>query len=92
MARVVVAGAGNAAYICAGNNIATPDGDEVEVVARVLLVPESIAKRRDWSHPVFMQGLVLDILEERVVLLRRNGPIMHARTPWVDGSTTHGCV
>jgi len=92
--RVGVPGRGSAhAFeLCAFCDVFAPYCDEIEVVARVLHVPHSGSERRDGCDPVLVQSVVLDVLEERVVLLRCYRPAVNRWSPWVGGPSAHGCI
>lgn len=64
-----------------------PDGQEVEVVAAVLHVPDAVLAV---AEPVAVEAPLLNVLQQAVVLLRANGPALPAHAKGVVGRGGNG--
>ena len=67
-------------------NVATPDSEEVEVVALVLHAPDALVI----SEAIFLHLIFLEVLEETVVLLRCDWPETPSSPPSVIFGVGHG--
>ena len=68
------------------HHVATPDGDEIEVVALVLHAPDAVIA----SETILLHLVFLEVLEETVVLLRCDWPESPCPAPSVVFGVGHG--